>query len=250
MINPITAVRRRAIRALRQKARAAQARHDWQVALRYWQAILKLDPTNANAGLQSANMLNELAEYDRAKDFFKQVGASASHRIHGEVGLAGVAVRLGDWGAAREHWNATLSLMAAEETKGMSRKPWPISPAEALLHLAISCYSLGDLPAAERNLFAAFAIEPKIRRSREAWLIRARLLARHDLRASYRLLTQAHRLYPDDYSISYEAIKAAAGCGDRSGASRLAETLKTRFPDDRNARIFLSSLGLADVNVA
>lgn len=243
-MNPITAMRRRAIRSLRQKARTAQAKQDWQVALRHWQTILKLDLGNVNAALQAANMHNELAEYDFAKLAFERVGATASHRIHAEVGLAGVAVRRGDWESARDHWNATLSLMAADEKKGAPQKSWPLSPAEALLHLAISHYSLGDLAASERNLFAAFAINPKIRRSREAWLIRARLLARYDLRASYRLLKQASEAHPEDYSISYEAIKAAAGCGERSIATRLAATFSSRFPNDENARALLTSLGL------
>lgn len=244
MINPITVMRRRAIRDLRQRARVAQAKQEWQAALRHWQTILEMDPSNVNAALQSANMHNELAEYDFAKLAFERVGAIASHRIHAEAGLAGVAVRKGDWEAARDHWNATLSLMVADEKKGATQKSWPLTPAEALLHLAVSYYSLGDLAASERNLFTAFAIDPKIRRSREAWLIRARLLARHDLRASYRLLNQAHQAHPEDYSIAYEAIKAAAGCGERSSAARLAATFSVRFPNDENARALLASLGL------
>lgn len=249
MINPITAIRRRAIRALRQKARAAQARGDWRVAKGHWQAILKLDPTNVNAGLQAANMYNELAEYNLARAGFERIAEHPFHRLHAEVGLAGVAVRRGDWESARSHWDAVLSLMAKEEQEGASPSRWPQSPAEALLHLAIAHHSLGDLPAAERNLFAAFAIDPKIRKSREALLIRSRLLSRNNLRSSYRLLAQAHVAYPEDYSIAYEAIKAAAGCGDRTAANRFALTFRAFHPEDDSAGALLSSLGLTDPSV-
>ncbi len=228
----------------RQKARAAQARHDWKSALGHWTVVLRLDPSNINAMLQSANMHNELADYERARRGFEHIKAFASHRVHAEAGLAGVAVRGSDWWTARRHWDETLSIMAAQEGEGIASTAWPISPSEVLLHLAIAHHSLGDIPAAERDLFAAFAMNPKIRRSREAWLIRSRLLARHDLPSAYRLLRNAQARHPDDYSILYETIKAATGCGDRKAAASMAKNFAMLFPDSEDGQALLASLGL------
>lgn len=244
MINPLKSLMRRAVRLERQKARAAQERHDWKLALNHWKGVLRLDPANVNAMLQSANMHNELSNYEHARRGFERIKAFPNHRLHAEIGLAGVAVRLSDWPTAKHHWEETLSLMAAQEREGASSDQWPMSPSEILLHLAIAHHSLGDTPAAERDLFAAFAVNPKIRRRREAWLIRSRLTARHDLPAAYRILLSARSQHPEDYSILYETIKAATGCGDRKAATLIAAEFAERFPDSEDGRALLASLGL------
>lgn len=250
---PLTYFKRRMIRRARTKARAAQKRGDWVEALACWEDLLRMEPTNVNAMLQTANMFNELGQFDRATARFEQVkhGGDVGYELYAEIGAAGVAERRGDWIEALAGWERVLKIMAQEEkSKPELMERWPIAPSGAFLHIALCKHARGDRSGAERDLFMALALQSNIRRTREAVLLRSRLMDSSNIGRSYRLLKAARSRYPDDYSILYHLTKASAMFAGRQEASENAAALLRLDPSNQSSLSLIEGLSLGKPTAA
>jgi len=239
------AIRRRIARPFRNRAKQAQERGAWADALGYLQIVKRLNPQNLSILLPTANMQAELGQYDEAEATFRTASVLPEYLIPALIGLAAVSQRRNDWPEAQLRWEAVLKTMAQQQSNGPdATTSWPMSPAEVLLHIALARDMIGDATGAEADLMLGMALQPSIRRSAGAALMRARLLAPTDSRAAYLILRKANRRYPDDYSILYELTKAAAIAGQSGEAQACARALIALDPGNENTRSMIRDRGL------
>lgn len=244
-MGPLKFIRRRALKAFRKRARSAQREQRWSTALVHWRRVYSLDPNNANALLQIANMHNELGQFDHALETFGLAELISSHSVHAQIGMAGVLERRGDFAGALSHWEAALVELAGQETrKSGTHVPSPLSAARILLHVSVCRHSIGDVANAERDLFIAIALEPRLRTEREALLLRARILSKQDIAAAYVVLRKGHETYPRDYAILFELTKIAAAGGNRIEAARNAAALLALDPANETTKALVTGLAL------
>lgn len=212
-------------------AKTAQSQGRWDDALRAYARVRQLIGDSPPLLLQIANMQTELGAFDEARTTFDAVAKDPEFKLRGLVGLAGLAERRKDWAAAVETWENVLAYMAVHENDAQQAK-WPIGPATAILHSALSREMLGDGSGAERDIALAMIIEPEVRHTREAILMRSRILQRGRPADAYRLLLEGHRRHPADRSILHFLISMGLETGHRDTAAVHAQKLLTMAPDD------------------
>ena len=242
----ISAIRRRLARPLRARAKAAQARGDWAAALSAYQQIALISGDRPALALQIGHMQAETGHFDNAGESFKRAAADQEFRLRAMVGLAGLAERRGDWSAAVVAWEGVLEQMALEEATGMAAA-WPLSPALVALHLAKCREGAGDGAGAERDFAMALIIDPTSRRSREAVLMRARMLAKTSRASAFRLLKRSRPLYPDDRGIAHMLLNTALDLGRRDDAVAIFRALPTEVRADPAVIAVFHSHGYAVV---
>jgi hypothetical protein len=224
-------IRRRLARPLRAKAKTAQGQGRWGDALRDYARVRRLIGDSPPLLLQIANMQTELESFEEARTTFEAVAKDPEFTLRGLVGLAGLAERRKDWAAAVEAWEGVLAHMAAHEA-APQRAAWPFGPATAILHSALSREMLGDGSGAERDLALAMIVDPAVRHSREAILMRSRILQRGRPADAYRLLVEGHRRHPDDRSILHFLVSMGLANGHRDTATAHARKLLAIAPRD------------------
>lgn len=215
-MSPLGFLKQRRLKAIKAQARAAQRSQRWAEGAILWERVQEGDPGNLHALVQVGNMQTELGLFERANEAFSEARASASHEVHGEIGLASVAERRGRWSLALHHWEAAVAAMARYESGG---KNWPLTPGQVLLKAAVCRFCQHDFPNAERDLFFAITLQPELRRGREAILLRGRLAGRHDPKAAHRVLRDGSRRFPDDEAILYEFKKFSSTASDSTAAA-------------------------------
>ena len=238
-------LRRRIARPFRDAARKAMAMGAWAEALANFKRVEAINPQNRSVLLPIANMHAELGHYAQAETAYHEAAQIPEYRLDARIGMARVSVRKAEWADALSRWDAVLEAMAENETKDPAvRATWSMSPAEVFLQCGLARELVGDAAGAERDLVLAMALEPMIRRSAAASLMRGRLIATNDVRAAYRVLVGARRRYPDDYSILYELTNVAVVAGERSDAEVLAAALIAMQPDNPSGRALVRERGL------
>ena len=241
----IQALRRRIARPFRNAARKAMAKGGWADALANFKRVEAINPQNRSVLLPIANMHAELGQYAQAETAYHEAAQIPEYRLDARIGMARVSVRKAEWPDALARWDAVLEAMAKDEQVSPAvRSTWSMSPAEVFLQCALARELVGDAAGAERDLVLAMALEPKIRRSAAASLMRGRLLAASDIRAAYRVLLGARARYPDDYSILYELTNVAVVAGERGEAEVLAAALIAMQPDNPSGRALVRERGL------
>lgn len=224
-------IRLRLARPFRNRAKSAQAEGRWADALANLTRAAALDQTNPAILLQIANMRTELTQFDAAEAAFRTVAESPRFAVRAAVGLAGLAERTFDWDTAAKRWDAVLELLAADGDR--PQDDGPVSPAFALLHSALSRERIGDGSGADRDLALAIALDPRVRREREAYLLRARLAGyKNNARGGLQLLRAARKRYPEDRTILFELTVATVRGGDLREAAAFATTLLASLPGD------------------
>ncbi len=226
----IDAVRRRIARPFRKAAKKAQAQQQWEEALLQLKIANRIHDANLAIVLQIGNMHTELGQYELAEKCFKRVAASKPFLLRGLIGMAGLAERRHDWPDAVERWEGVLSEMAQDQAVGSDPAAWAMSPAMALVHCALGRERIGDQVGAERDLMLAFALQPEVRRSREAVLMRAGMVSPSDLTGAFRILRAAHHRYPADPTILSELARAALRIGRREEARSYVRCLVALAP--------------------
>ncbi|WP_395650156.1 tetratricopeptide repeat protein [Brevundimonas sp.] len=241
----IQRLRRRIARPFRDAARKAMARGAWAEALANFKRVEAINPGNRSVLLPIANMHAELGEHAQAEKVYYEAAQIPEYRVEARIGMARIAVRKAEWPEARSRWESVLEAMAEDEAKSpVVRSTWSMSPAEIFLQSSLARELVGDAAGAERDLVLAMALEPPIRRSAAASLMRGRMLVKDDVRAGYRVLLSAHRRYSQDFSILYELTSAAVVAGERGEADRLARALIALQPDNASAQALLRERGL------
>ncbi|WGM46280.1 hypothetical protein KOAAANKH_01148 [Brevundimonas sp. NIBR10] len=242
-------LRRRIARPFRDAARKAMARGAWAEALANFKRVEAINPQNRSVLLPIANMHAELGQYGEAEATFYDAAQIPEYRLDARIGMARVAVRKAEWPESLSRWNSVLEAMGEDEAVDPNvRSTWSMSPAEVLLQCALARELIADAAGAERDLVLAMALEPSIRRSAAASLMRGRLLAKDDVRAAYRVLLNAHRRYPQDFSILYELTSAAVVAGERGEAERFARALVDLQPDNPSTLALLRERGIVIAN--
>jgi tetratricopeptide (TPR) repeat protein len=148
---------REEIARLLEQARAAYSRGEYVTAMNKWQAVLEMEPGNAEA---EANL-----ESARARVADMVEGYKADARRYEAAG---------NWGSALAAWNRILRLAPedAEAAEGRARALGAISrEAESLVDAGVAAYERGDLEAAEKKFIAALNVQPDHSRA-QAYLTR------------------------------------------------------------------------------
>ncbi len=231
----IGAIRRRIARPFRDKARKAQSRQQWAEALLQLEIADRICPENLAIVLQIGNMHSELGQFDQAAQCYERVALSKSFKLRGLIGTAGLAERRNDWHGAVVRWDEILHQMALDQASGIDQGTWPMSASMAMIHCALSREMIGDRVGAERDLVLAIALQPAVRRSREAALMRARMAGQSDQSGAFRILRAAHRRYPDDCGILSELAQTAQRTGRREEGLHYARLLVGISPLDSHA---------------
>lgn len=216
--------RRRIAQRLRARAKLAQSRGEWREALADYQKAAEIIGFSSVIHFQLGNIHSELGAFDEAEAHFAAASEDRSFGVRAGVGLAGLAERRGDWMTAIARWERVLKLMAEEEGQDRSTS-WPLSPAAVLVHLAKVRLLVDDLLQAERDFAFALILNPSVRYSREAALLRSRLVERTSRWAAYRMLSRSYRLFPEDAGILQALVRAALGLGQRSEVATIIQAL-------------------------
>lgn len=121
-----------------QQAEEAQARGDWAVAERIWQAVRKVLPqlwfSYAGGGVALAG----LGRYDEARQMLSEGAVLFPHERTFPLEQARLAMRLSDWPAAEAHWRTALTFdirpwWVYTELAGALEQQGRLAEAEAVL---------------------------------------------------------------------------------------------------------------------
>ncbi|NIT37292.1 MAG: PorV/PorQ family protein [candidate division Zixibacteria bacterium] len=131
---------------LLEQARAAYSRGEYLTAIARWEAVLELEPENAEA---TANLEDARA---RVSDIVAKYKASATRFS-----------TAGDWAAALSNWRRALRLAPDDDeaAAGAAKARAVLArEAQALVKAGISLYERGDLNGAEAKMIAALNLQP------------------------------------------------------------------------------------------
>lgn len=239
----ISAFRRRLARPFRARARAAQARGDWRAALSAYQQVVRLTGLRPPLLLQIGHMQGEIGQYDEAYQSFEGAASDPEVRLRALVGSAGVAERRGEWAVAIGFWEQVLERMAEEEGTSHAAS-WPLTPAVAVMHVAKCREAMGDGAGAEGDFAFALVLDPAVRFSREAVLMRARMLLKTSRTTAFRFLERSHRAYADDRGIALLLLRTALDLGQREEARRIVGGLSGDVRNDAGLKVWLEENNL------
>jgi tetratricopeptide (TPR) repeat protein len=131
---------------LLEQARAAYSRGEYLTAIARWEAVLGLEPENAEA---TANLEDARV---RVSDIVAKHKASAKRFS-----------TTGDWAAALSNWRRALRLAPDDDeaTVGAAKARAVLArEAQALVKAGVSLYERGDLSGAETKMIAALNLQP------------------------------------------------------------------------------------------
>lgn len=239
----IAAIRRRLARPVRARARAAQARGDWETALAEYQRVVRLVGPRPLLMLQIGHMLIELGRHEEAAASLQAAVRDPEVGLRALIGLAGLNERAEDWTAAVEAWEAVLARMAEQEGT-LQPASWPMSPAVVLLHVAKCREVTGDALGAAREFAGALVLEPRVRFSQEAVLLRARMLLQTSRADAVRFLERSHKAFADDAGIALLLLRTTLEMGQKDAASGLARRLSASVRKNPGVETLLEESGL------
>lgn len=233
---------RRMARPFRSRAKSAQARGDWGTALVEYRRVAFLLGEHGQLLVQIGNIQAEAGLFEEAEQTFKRGTGEPEVRLRALVGLGGLAERRADWHLAVSAWEKVLETMALEEGTDAAAQ-WPLSPALVIMHQAKCREAAGDRFGAESDFAFALVLDPAVRRSREAVLMRARMMLRSSRAAALQFLKRSRKLYPDDRGITLLLLKTAIDLGQKDEAVTIWMALPAEVARDAAIAEIFSAAG-------
>jgi len=201
---------------------AAEARQDWDAAMRHWETWHRLDPKNAAPLLRLAYCLCRLKDSDRALEKLREAAAIDPTLLKPEALLAQIFLQAGD----REGAKKWMAAAAAAAPKDFATR---LAAAEMAMNL-------GEFDAARDHATAALRTDAKSAAAQ--FLLGTIAMFKREYETAEMYFEKLTRRYPDNVAYSNNLAMALAAQDDetkRRQAVEYAEANAKRYPKSADA---------------